>query len=118
MLRMAALGVVLAMIALPARAEFSKIEDRETFVGIVRDRTLSRPMVSLEVSPAGQISGRGAVWDVTGEWNWQNGYFCRDLVWGGDSLGYDCQRVEVRRDGRIRFISDRGRGQMAEFTLR
>ncbi|MGR3494893.1 dihydrodipicolinate reductase [Citreimonas sp.] len=117
MLRLGAICGSLMLAALPAAAEFATVQDRATFVDLVAGRTLSRPMVSLRVSPDGAISGRGAVWDVTGAWTWREGYFCRDLTWGGDPLGYDCQAVQARGDT-IRFVAEQGRGEAAEFTLR
>ncbi len=109
--------LALAFLAAPAAAEFNKVSDRATFLQLVTGKTLSRPLVRLQVTPAGAIKGRGASWDVTGAWSWQGGYFCRDLNWGGDDLGYNCQ--EVRANGnRVIFTSDRGAGQSAEFRLR
>ncbi|MAC77992.1 MAG: dihydrodipicolinate reductase [Rhodobacteraceae bacterium] len=102
--------------ASPVLAEFQKIDTETDFRRLVTGKTLTRPMVRLQVSPQGAISGRGMTWDVTGRWSWQNGYFCRDLAWGGDDLGYNCQ--EVRVNGRkVRFTSDRGAGESAVFTL-
>ncbi len=43
--------------------------------------------------------------------------FCRDLFWGARDLGYNCQQVDVN-GSRIRFTSDRGRGDSAVFRLR
>lgn len=99
-----------------ALADFAKITDAAQFREIVRGKTLSRPMIRLEVTPEGRISGRGLTWDVEGEWSWQGEYFCRDLYWGGDALGYNCQEVHVK-GGRIRFTSDRGSGDYAVFRL-
>ena len=105
------------MSAAPAMAEFAKVTDRNQFLEIVTGKTLSRPFVKLRVAPDGSISGRGARWDVTGDWNWRDGYFCRDLYWGGDELGYNCQEVRAKGN-RIRFTSDQGRGDSADFRLR
>lgn len=103
--------------AAPALAEFERVAERDDFIRLVEGKTLSRPFVRLEVSPAGAISGTGAGWDVNGDWSWQDGFFCRDLFWGGDPLGYNCQ--EVRANGNsIRFTSDQGSGQSADFRLR
>lgn len=99
-----------------AQAEFAKINDENQFRTIVSGKTLTRPFIELEVTSSGTIRGRGARWDVTGSWVWQDGYFCRDLFWGGDDLGYNCQEVAVK-DGRIRFTSDKGRGASADFRL-
>ena len=108
-------GIVFA--AAPAKADFEKVTDRNQFLELVDGKTLSRPLVKLRVAPDGRITGRGARWDVTGEWRWRDGFFCRDLYWGGDALGYNCQ--EVRPNGnRIRFTSDQGQGDSADFRLR
>lgn len=109
-----AIGIVAAS---PAFAEFAKVTDAEFFRQLVSGKVLTRPLVRLEVSPKGAISGRGAAWDITGRWTWQDGYFCRDLNWGGSELGYNCQEVQINRD-RIRFTSDKGAGDSAEFRLR
>ena len=110
-------GVLAFLSAVPATADFAKVTDKSQFVNLINGRTLARPLVRLQVTPDGQISGRGAAWDVTGQWSWQDGYFCRDLEWGGSDLGYNCQ--EVRVHGRtLRFISDRGAGEFADLNLR
>lgn len=113
------LAAVLAAIAFAgaAKAEFAKVNDVHQFKSIITGKTLTRPLIRLEVTPAGAIHGTGVRWEVTGNWSWRDGYFCRDLFWGGDDLGYNCQEVAVK-DGRIRFTSDRGRGQSAVFALR
>lgn len=100
-----------------AAAELKRVENKSEFVQLVQGKTLSRPLVRLNVTPDGQITGRGATWDVTGTWSWENGFFCRDLYWGGDDLGYNCQAVHA--DGaQMRFTSDRGAGESANFRLR
>ncbi len=116
-LRIAALAaLVTTASAAAAMAEYAKVSDREQFLQLVQGKTLSRTLVSLQVTPEGGISGTGAVWDVTGHWSWQDGYFCRDLNWGGDDLGYNCQEVTANGNS-IRFTSDRGAGQSADFRL-
>ena len=109
---------VAAFTAGPLRAELVKVEDQANFVQLISGKTLTRPLVALTVSPDGRIQGRGSLWNIQGTWSWQDGYFCRDLFWGGDALGYNCQEVRASADGRIRFTSDRGAGDSAEFSLR
>lgn len=106
----------LCLTATPALAEFTKVDDKSQFVELVSGKELKRPFVNLEVSPEGDISGRGAAWAVEGNWTWRDGYFCRDLFWGGDALGYNCQEVKAAGN-RIRFTSDKGAGDSAEFRL-
>lgn len=111
------LGFILVGAPAIAVAEYSKINGKTEFLKVVQGKTLSRPLVKLQVSQAGDITGRGASWDVIGKWKWQNGYFCRNLVWGGTELGYNCQEVGLS-NGKLRFTSDQGQGQSAEFKLR
>lgn len=117
--RVALVAAAIAAFVLPqtAAAELKRIESKSEFVQLVQGKTLSRPLVSLTVNANGEISGRGATWDVTGSWTWQDGFFCRELNWGGDNLGYNCQ--EVRADGReVQFTADQGAGDTANFRLR
>ena len=110
-----ACGITVALVT-GAHAEMQKLNTVNEFVTVVQGKTLSRPLIKLTVSSDGRISGRGATWPVEGDWRWQDGYFCRDLYWGGDALGYNCQ--EVRAHGnRIRFTSDKGAGDSAEFRI-
>ncbi|MEM6758098.1 MAG: dihydrodipicolinate reductase [Pseudomonadota bacterium] len=104
--------------AASATAELRKVDKQQDFVSLISGKTLTRPLVRLQVSPNGRITGYGARWDVEGTWSWQNGYFCRDLYWGGDPLGYNCQEVSTNGEGRIKFTSDRGSGNSATFRLR
>jgi len=116
MLRFCAFAI--ALVATPAfAANYTKINDKAEFVKLVNGKTLTRPLVKLQVSSAGSIKGRGATWDVEGKWTWKNGYFCRNLNWGGTELGYNCQEVGLS-NGKVRFTSDQGKGDSAEFKLR
>ena len=106
-----------ALLPAAAQAELRQITERSDFLNLVNGRTLTRPFVRLEVTADGGIRGTGAQWEVTGNWNWQDGYFCRDLTWGGDDLGYNCQTVAW--DGaRLHFTSDKGTGDSAGFRLK
>jgi len=105
------------LFAVPAWAEYSKVDRAEDFLALVKGKELRRPLIKLEVSEDGQISGYGASWPVEGNWTWTDGYFCRDLFWDGDPLGYNCQKVEANGN-RIRFTSDRGAGDSASFRIR
>ena len=115
--RMAILASLLAVIASPTLADgFMRVSDRENFMSLVQDRQLKRFGIKLQVSDQGQISGRAFGQKVTGDWNWNNGYFCRDLFVGGDELGANCQLVEVK--GRtMRFTSDQGEGIYDDLRL-
>lgn len=65
-----------------ATAEFSIVSQRDEFLKIINGKQLERPLIKLQVSDIGQISGRALTIGVRGTWSWQKGYFCRDLFWG------------------------------------
>ena len=93
------------------------ITDSTDFKNLVIDKKLERFLISLSLFNDGKIKGSAAGRDVTGDWDWIDGFFCRTLLWGARELKYNCQLVTF--DGkRLRFISDRGKGQSASFALR
>jgi hypothetical protein len=102
----------------PLRADdFDRVESRDEFVQLVSGRALTRFGITLNVSPEGAIEGRAFGRTVTGAWRWDSGYFCRDLAFGTESLGPNCQVVEKRGEV-LRFTADEGRGDQAELRLR
>ena len=105
-------------IVTPAAADgFDTIDERDMFVSIVDGRDLTRFGIRLNVTPDGRIVGRAFGRDVRGAWQWNSGYFCRSLYWGEKDLGPNCQAVRI--DGRtMKFISDRGSGDFADFRIR
>lgn len=115
MFRTAALLVVLILPA--AATAFERISDRATFVSLVNGAQLTRLGITLRVTPGGDITGRAFGQDVSGDWSWNGGYFCRDLYYGDSALGANCQTVEVR-GATMRFTADRGAGQSANLTLK
>ena len=107
-----------SLIAGPAWADFQRVQQRESFVSLVDGRDLTRLGIRLTVTNDGRIKGSAFGRDVTGDWRWNRGYFCRDLYLGGDLLdGDNCQTVEVSGET-LRFTSDRGRGDSASLRLR
>ena len=110
------LGCAAALIAGYASADLAMISSQSDFLRLIAGKTLSRPLIKIEVSEDGSISGKGARWAITGDWIWRDRFFCRSLYWGGSELGYNCQEVRAN-EGRVRFTSDRGEGDSAEFKL-
>lgn len=117
-MRAALFALLATFLAAPAMAEgFSQIKDRSQFVSLIENRDLTRFGIRVNVTPEGDIRGRAFGRDVTGAWQWDGSYFCRDLYWGERDLGANCQAVE--RDGNtVRFTSDQGRGDHADLYLR
>lgn len=117
MRRISLAAFCLALIAPMAQAEgFQRVEDKNTFLSIVQDRDLKRLGISVQVTEDGRIEGSAFGYPVKGDWDWQAGYFCRHIFWGGDSIGQNCQQVDVSGN-RVRFTSDKGTGQSASLTL-
>lgn len=114
----AVMAVALSATAAAAQG-YQAITDKATFLATLGNKNLSNRLygVNLAVSPNGQIAGTGAGWDITGTWSWQNGYFCREMTWGGDPIPYNCQLVEFNGQD-MRFTTDQGTGDSASFRLR
>jgi len=109
---------LLAVTAAGASAnEFRMVTDRAEFVSLVDGRALTRLGIRLQVSPQGGIVGRAFGRNVTGAWQWEGTYFCRDMAYGSTEIGYNCQAVLVNGNT-VRFISDQGQGEYADLRLR
>ena len=93
------------------------ITNRSDFENLVVDKKLKRFLISLSVTNDGKIKGSAAGREVIGDWDWIDGFFCRNLLWGKRELKYNCQEVTFD-SRRLRFISDEGKGQSASFALR
>lgn len=112
------LALTFGLAATVAQADsFQPVRDRAGFERAVVGKKLTALGVSLVVAPNGQISGRAFGKAVTGTWAWKGGYFCRDLNHGTKKLAYNCQAVGLTGQ-KIRFVSDKGRGQQAVLKIR
>lgn len=111
---------LIATFALPAgAAAYERISDRDTFIATVggKDLRIALYGLTLNVLDDGSIQGRAVGYDITGNWTWEDGYFCRNMDWSGYPIEYNCQLVEVNGD-RIRFTVDRGAGDDAVLRIR
>lgn len=121
MKRVIAAALISFGLAVPALAQdFVPVKDRSAFLDLVNGKELRIALygLSLNVLPDGRISGSAVGRSVTGNWSWEDGYFCRDMDWGERDIGYNCQLVEVAGNRQMRFTVDRGAGQSATFALR
>ncbi len=116
-MRVLALSLAL-ILPVPALAnDAQRIETRAAFLSLVQDRALTRFGITLNVGPDGRITGRGFGMDVTGEWSWRDGFFCRTLAFGSRAEPLNCQVVE-RRGSTLRFTADKGAGDYADLRIR
>ena len=109
------------MLCLPGVAQandFAPVRDKEAFLSLVKDKDLRIGLynLTLKVTPDGKITGSALGWDISGNWKWEDGYFCRDFN-GKGLLGYDCQTVELRQDT-LRFRAQQGNGDTLDLRLR
>ena len=103
--------------AAPAMAnEFVRVAEQEDFLALVSGNNLTRFGISLIVTADGVIAGSAFGQDVTGDWVWDDGYFCRNLFFGDSDLGPNCQVVLVNGTT-MRFIADKGEGEWADLDL-
>jgi hypothetical protein len=114
------LALTLSSLAAPALADdYAPIKDEQQFVALVDGKVLRNYLygIRLNVLEQGTIQGSASGWEIVGNWTWQDGYFCREMSWGGDPIPYNCQLVEAQGDSRIRFTVDQGAGDSASFRL-
>lgn len=110
-----------SLLSLPVAAdEFQPVKDKSRFLDLVQDRELRIGLydLSINVLPDGRIAGSALGWDITGEWVWKDGYFCREMDWSGTPISYNCQLVEAEGAEKLRFTVDQGKGDSATFRLR
>lgn len=112
----AALAIFVGTPAL-ADAKFKKVDTKDEFLSVTQSRDMTIMGITVFVTPDGKIGGEAYGRPVKGAWQWQNGFFCRDLFWGERDFGPNCQEVRVKGN-KIRFASDRGAGKSAVLTLR
>ena len=111
------------LLAAPVAAsanDFEPIKDKDDFLSLIQNRELRIGLynLSLNVLPDGKIKGSALGWDITGSWQWQDGYFCREMDWSGMAIDFNCQLVEANGAERLRFTVDKGTGDSATFRLR
>jgi hypothetical protein len=114
------LSLIFAAFAAPALADgYAPVKDKQTFLSLIQGKELRNLLygVRLNVLEQGVIQGSAIGWDIEGTWTWQDGYFCREMSWGGDPIPYNCQLVEARDGDRMRFTVDQGAGDSASFRL-
>ncbi len=120
-MKYAILSLALVAAATPAAADgYAPVKDEQTFRALIQGKELHNFFygVRLNVLENGQIDGSAVGWDIAGTWSWEDGYFCREMNWGGDLIPYNCQLVEAQGEDRLRFTVDRGAGESASFRLR
>ncbi|MFQ5775429.1 MAG: hypothetical protein ACE5GS_12985 [Kiloniellaceae bacterium] len=97
------------------------ITTREEFEKLVVDRPVAggdRGWDSIVIHSDGTMSGtRSDGVRLSGPWHFEGGYFCREPILNGESMGWDCQIVSV--DGNeVAFARNRGKGKKVKYSFR
>ena len=71
------------------------ITNRSDFESLVTDKKLERFLISLSVTNDGKIKGSAAGREVIGDWDWIDGFFCRNLLWGKSHQHYAIYRYSI-----------------------
>jgi hypothetical protein len=81
-------AICLSLLATSAMA-LETLTKRPEFVNAVAGHILEIPLlrIQLRVSDTGEISGKGFGRDVTGTWEWADGFFCRSMTLGRARAG-------------------------------
>jgi hypothetical protein len=97
------------------------IATREEFEELVVDRPVEggdRDWVNLEIHSDGTMSGRRSDGvEISGPWYFSGGYFCREPLLDGKSVGWDCQMVSVEGN-EVAFARNRGKGRKVTYSFR
>ena len=112
------LSFLLSLMVVSAQAG-ERIFDRSTLLDVVSGKVLILRLfgIKLKIMEDGRIEGKAMGRDVVGDWEWQDGFFCRSMFWGERDIGYNCQEVSINNK-KIKFISDRGLGASAKFLIK
>ncbi len=99
-------GLVLA--TQPAMAE--PITTKAQFLEQIAGKKLVQNRNWVILSADGTVRGEGpANGPITGKWNWEDTYYCRDVTVDGTAFPRDCQSV-TRAGNTVSFIHNRGKG--------
>ncbi|MCK8462937.1 hypothetical protein MUY35_03630 [Aliiroseovarius sp. S1339] len=97
-------------------ASWHRIENKIAFVAAIADRPLKGDGLRFQIHADGKISGQVGTETLAGEWHWENGFFCRTAWLEGESLGLDCEIIEIR-GAEMRYTRNMGRGDASVVTI-
>jgi hypothetical protein len=102
--------------ATPAVA--GRVTDRETFRRQVVGRPLVNPLngVRIVIEPNGRLRGHRGNEELTGKWQFRNGYFCRSFLVGGTIGQEDCSTIFLDTNG-ITITRQEGRGRRVKYEF-
>ena len=91
------LSFLLSLMVVSAQAG-ERILDRSTLLDMVSQKVLILRLfgIKLKIMEDGRIEGKAVGRDIVGDWEWQDGFFCRSMFWGERDIGYNCQEFPLK----------------------
>lgn len=108
---------LLSLLPVAASAQ-SRISDQDTFMSLVDGRTLTRPLVRLQVRGDGTVTGLATAQDVSGSWRWQGANFCWEFTLNGQPYQDNICLVVVQDGDRLQFSEDGNPSNTYIFSVR
>ncbi|MEM1235851.1 MAG: hypothetical protein AAGI10_02695 [Pseudomonadota bacterium] len=103
----------------PNGPAFVPVTDAAAFNASLVDQRfegIEQPEVWFQFNSDGTMVGNLRRGTVTGTWEFEDGYWCREFEAGGTASPYDCQTVELA-DDLVRFTRNRGQGDAGVYKL-
>ena len=114
----ASIAALIASMSMPVHAEnYKRIKKSDDFNSMVVGKKLVWDDGNGVVYPDGTTKGKSnTAGKYYGNWVWQNGYYCRNLIIKGKETGTNCQKIEI--DGsNLRMTRDKGKGRITMVTM-
>ncbi len=111
MKRIAFVTATLAGLVLATQTAMAEqIKTKAQFLEQIAGKKLVQNKNWVILSADGTVRGEGpAKGDITGKWDWEGTYYCREVTVDGTKFAHDCQ--SVTRNGKIvNFIHNKGKG--------
>ncbi|MDP5217467.1 hypothetical protein Q5Y75_09585 [Ruegeria sp. 2205SS24-7] len=98
-------------------ASAGEIKKEKQFLEEVAGRKLVMGHSWVRIAPEGSVSGRGPKGgEITGNWQWDGRYYCRDITIDAVPLAQDCQTVSVRGNV-VTFTHKKGKGVPVSWVI-
>jgi len=105
--------------AVPVMADnYKRIKTEQDFNTIVVGKKLAWEGGTATIRANGKTTGRlRKQGKYSGSWVFTKGFYCRNLVIGGEETGTNCQTVEVSGKS-IRLTRDQGKGRVTIVSMK
>lgn len=105
-----ATSMIAALVAAGVNAAgMKRIKKEADFTAVIVGKKMEKGKDWVQINADGTLNGSFGGRKAKGAWNWQKGFFCRNIILGGKTLGSDCQIVQS--DGsQAEFIREQGKG--------